>query len=522
LRGEEVRQAPWLAIALLLVVPTAAASVERVTWTTSAPLAWQGATGVEVHGGVLAIEDPRASGAWTFDLGRGTIVVSTWRVARVEAPSGLGSYGPPMDDASLETYEVNATRLVVRLDDEPMNFSLASGPGGEVRLEGAADAAGRPVALARDHARYAASEDIIEGASPMRPPPDYGWTWRQGWLFCGHWSDGIGGGFPALDAPTAHASGPAKVKLIGGVATFLDAQGREQTIVLGEHADPSAPGTPAAHEAVDKRLFFEGEVRAATLSPSGQWGVAGPATSWGLAGALTTTHATGEYADGAGTHAFRDAPITVEGSFSLAPTQAGGTALLAPWTYAASGDITALDVDGVAVGEPALPAAAPARVAEATIAGALLLLAAVALYTRLAPSDLLRHAGRSRLYAEVAREPGIHLREAARRAGLSWSPLRFHVAMLRRAGILRLERHGGHTLLYPASAPAQTPAPVLHPVAQRILAALPEAGAWIDAPTLQGKVGVSRQLLSYHVERLAAEGHVQRLPGRPTLVARRP
>ncbi len=503
-------------VVLLLLLPLASAAVDGLSWSSSASVEMDGVVEARAPEGIVEMEDAHASGAFALELGNGTITVSAWEVAHANVPAQYGSYNPPLGSAKDQNFSVRSSHLSVRMDDELLRFTLVAQPGGVVSLEGAGHLAGFPVRLAHAYAGYAASQVDPTPFLPYRPPPYVDWTWQAGWLFAGDYPQASAEGFPVLAGDAINASGPVSLMVIGGVATFLDGNGTLQTVQLGNHTESTSPGGVVQRET---RLLFHGEARRASIPVTGHWGISGPTVQWRLRGTLDAPHATGEYRDERGGHPFQDEPLHASGDLVISPLER--SAALGPFPYAASGGFDALSVGGAPVVDASPRAGLAAPAVEATLVGvALLVLLRVLapLYTRLAPRDLLLHERRRRLHEIARQEPGLHLRELGRRAGLSWSVARFHVRMLEKGGLLRLDRRGGRARVYPAG--AQTVAAALHPVAQRILDALPEDGAPLDVRDLRERVGVSRQLLSHHLDRLAEEGRVVRAGARPTMVSR--
>lgn len=132
---------------------------------------------------------------------------------------------------------------------------------------------------------------------------------------------------------------------------------------------------------------------------------------------------------------------------------------------------------------------------------------------------------RLRLLELIRGTPGLHLRELQRRTGLGWGALAHHFSTLVRQRAVRVERNGRHLLAYAAGAAPleETEKLALHGEARVIYDAIgPEGSTQGD---LVASLGVSRQLVAYHLERLAEKGLVEvsaERPKRYRIVARAP
>lgn len=123
-------------------------------------------------------------------------------------------------------------------------------------------------------------------------------------------------------------------------------------------------------------------------------------------------------------------------------------------------------------------------------------------FARLDRDELLSHPTRAALLREVRDSGGLHLRELHRRVGGAWGAFAFHVRTLVQAGHLRERRQGRYVVVVAAGARPAPCAPVCQPLARRILDALPHDGAPVALVDLRDRLGVSRQLLDYHLRRL--------------------
>lgn len=143
-------------------------------------------------------------------------------------------------------------------------------------------------------------------------------------------------------------------------------------------------------------------------------------------------------------------------------------------------------------------------------------LAALPLYSRLAPSRVLEHATRSALAELLRDEPGITFREAQRRLGIATGEMTHHARVLERAGVIFSSPDGQQRRLFLTTHGRVPPVP---PVRERALDAIASSGPVTNAE-LAHRLGVSREAMRYHVKSLAREGAiVARAQGRELIVA---
>lgn len=139
------------------------------------------------------------------------------------------------------------------------------------------------------------------------------------------------------------------------------------------------------------------------------------------------------------------APLSLEPSGQAPPAEPP----LDVWRQALPGDGQ--------VPVPEVPAAAPAAVATVGLLAVLQSLgvfrwmgvAGVALYSRLARSELLDNGHRDRVYKLVQEHPGLGLSEIMERCGLGWGTTVYHLDRLERAGFVASERAGLHRCYFP-------------------------------------------------------------------------
>jgi len=138
---------------------------------------------------------------------------------------------------------------------------------------------------------------------------------------------------------------------------------------------------------------------------------------------------------------------------------------------------------------------------------------------------LLDHPARRRIYEHLLRLPGDHFRAIARTLRLSVGVARYHLGVLVRGGLVYEERAEGRVRYYPRGGAVAAQLVRLYQKHWRyrdlrfrvLLAvhALREA-----SPAAVGRaLGISRQLASYHLGRLAKRGRLTVADGkyRPAL-----
>lgn len=110
-------------------------------------------------------------------------------------------------------------------------------------------------------------------------------------------------------------------------------------------------------------------------------------------------------------------------------------------------------VEALAVAAPpAIAAVGLLAILQAFGAFRALAVGGVALYSRLAKSDLLDNEHRDKVYRLVQESPGIGLTEITQRAGLGWGTTVYHLDRLERAQMVTSERVGAHRCYFPMGA----------------------------------------------------------------------
>lgn len=119
--------------------------------------------------------------------------------------------------------------------------------------------------------------------------------------------------------------------------------------------------------------------------------------------------------------------------------------------------------------------------------------------------ELLEHEARQQILEAVKEEPGVHLRELARRVG-GYRRALYHVDVLEDANIVTPRRDGGYLRFYPADAedpdrPQSTRANLLELVRE---------APGIEQTQAARKLDCSNQLASYHARKLERDGEIER------------
>ncbi len=504
-----VRALLVIALALPATGPAEAAHA-ALDLASAEPVAIDARVTARVAGGALQVLDATATGVVRLLNATGTVTVYAWDVLRLQGPRVNAS--EPTDDARSESFRVNDASIEVILDREVYRLRAVPGDGGAILVDGPVRASGVLVNLTR----------TVEDSTAPRPtvrraPGNVDWRWDAGWAFLGAYvAEGVDlRGFPVWDAPAIRAEGALRAGVQGGNATVREADGHERAFRLGEWSED---GGPIRRES-RARLVFEGTVATAELPAGRQWGLAGPEMTWTVEGRIAWTGATGRVRASGTTAAFRDATVYGDGVVTIDPRGAGplgtgahGYAAEGEWAHLRVGDALVVPV------RADFPVAAVATISVlAALASllfetprALLARGLAVLYTRIAPSDLLSHPRRAAIWREVTADPGVHVRELARRVGGGWGIFRTHLRMLEAAGYVRTTREGYYSSVFPAGAAPESGAiaPVRSATARAILAMVPEDGRAVDASAIVTELRLSRQLVRYHLRGLAAGGHV--------------
>lgn len=139
---------------------------------------------------------------------------------------------------------------------------------------------------------------------------------------------------------------------------------------------------------------------------------------------------------------------------------------------------------------------------------------AVGLFSRIEDSRLLQHAGRAALVQAIEAEPGIHLRELARRTGHADGALRHHLRKLEAAGLVVARPLGGYHCYFVPSHAAQAglvgSAAARSPGAQQVLLAVRSGVTGVRA--IAQRTGLAPSTVSEHLARLRESGALAAQP----------
>lgn len=510
------RLAPTVLV-VLVAISSAASAATPFVLTTAEDVTLEGDLRAELRGGSLQIAGEGVSLEGEVRGFTGLLSIYTWRaaaasyVAPVDPPVGVapGAHvARQIEDAVVENLTLVDADLALVFRAERADATFVAGEGSTLEVAGHLVDAGRPTWLDRDVG--GGSFLPVATPNPYRAPDRVDFAWSAGWTFVGVSTFDARlpeERFPRFDAPELRATGPVRFDMHTGNLTVH--QGAEtRTVPLGNRSD--SPGVRVFRLAV-----LEGEVADARIPLTRYWGASAPEVRFAIDGTARWVGARGRIGDAA---PFEDRNVTAVGTFAWTATTAAGAVPGLPVRYAGEGD-GVFRVEGVPVAPPTAAPAGP--VATASLAAILLGLLAVAwkflpaMYTRIAPTDLLDHARRRAMYEAVLARPGIHKRELHRLVGGAWGPFTFHLHLLADAGYLRSEDRGRYTLLFAAGATTAPTDPVIpNPIARRVYAEVPVDGA-VAFSALRERVGVSRQLLAYHLRGLESRGLVHVVPDGP-------
>lgn len=491
---------------MILLAPVASAS--PTTFDLS------GAGEVEVEGDAsVRLTSPagfwvgQGGGGGAFLARSGKLSLYSWRESALGV-DGSGAYNS-LEDADRE--DVPLDRVAFELRVAPQD------DGGVVFIsEDTVVLAGRASGSRAPQMAAAANEgNPLPVETPRVTPftiPSVEWTWEEGDLLVGNMS--LPGydvrGLPGLEAPTLRLNGTAVLAIHDGTLVLA---GRE--VELGnwtEDGTPAGPGGSGIRRRVLAVIEIDGEV-ALALPPS--FALGGSHVEVALEGRALWPAATGQFTADGVTYQVSGEAVDLAGSFSFGvdPTSAATAAL--PTRYSGEGELTSARIEGRLVWRAPQQVLAPELRASVAIAlGALLVLALKIigiLYTRIRSDELLEHPRRRGIYETVLAHPGIHFRELHRASGGAYGPFLFHIRLLSEGGYLRSERRGRYRQVFATVSPpgATSGAPAIpNPVARAVFAALAEGA--VRPGDVAVRLGVSRQLASYHLQRLEKAGLVRR------------
>ncbi len=126
------------------------------------------------------------------------------------------------------------------------------------------------------------------------------------------------------------------------------------------------------------------------------------------------------------------------------------------------------------------------------------------------------HPTRTRILAHLRRLPGDHLRSIARSVQVSLGEARYHLHVLHRSGAVQEEKTSHRSRYYPLDSAQQAEWNLLYrrhwehrEVRTRVLSAVRAEGSLRPAEVAR-RIGISRQLATYHLDRLIRSGAVAR------------
>lgn len=137
----------------------------------------------------------------------------------------------------------------------------------------------------------------------------------------------------------------------------------------------------------------------------------------------------------------------------------------------------------------------------------------VALYTRLARTELLDHEVRDRIYAAVRDRPGVTLAELAALGGVGRTAASYHLRVLAREGMVASRRDGRVRRFHANGTALDSPARLAalgHPSGQALAAAV-RAEPGQDQSSLATRLGMSPSLAHWHLKRLEEANVVQKV-----------
>jgi predicted transcriptional regulator len=128
---------------------------------------------------------------------------------------------------------------------------------------------------------------------------------------------------------------------------------------------------------------------------------------------------------------------------------------------------------------------------------------ALPLYSRLKKESLLNHAVREQIFGFVNSHPGANFSQIMRELNLKNGVLAYHLNTLEREELIRSLRDGTFRRYYPRSGrdvPFEIQKAIIEKIAQ--MPGIPEG-------FLADELGISRQVLDYHLDHLVQSGHVR-------------
>jgi DNA-binding MarR family transcriptional regulator len=174
-------------------------------------------------------------------------------------------------------------------------------------------------------------------------------------------------------------------------------------------------------------------------------------------------------------------------------------------------DLTPAPVMPPVAAPPMLPPEEQAVATAAAGSGLLALLAA--LYSRLAPNQLLDHERRDRILAIVRAQPGIGPQDVGAKLGTSWGVTQYHLDKLEKGGLLTSQRKGHHRCYFvPGAVPREQQGTValFRVDTTRRVAELIAQKPGLTQTQLCAELGISASAMSKQVARLEGAGVLRR------------
>ncbi len=128
---------------------------------------------------------------------------------------------------------------------------------------------------------------------------------------------------------------------------------------------------------------------------------------------------------------------------------------------------------------------------------------AIPLYSRLRKEGLLNHSVREMIFGYVNEHPGANFSTIMRELNLKNGVLAYHLTTLEREDMIKSMRDGTYRRYYPRSSRS-----VPFEIQKAILEKIQQSPGLAEAE-LAGRMGVSRQVLEYHMNSLIDSGHVR-------------
>ena len=124
-------------------------------------------------------------------------------------------------------------------------------------------------------------------------------------------------------------------------------------------------------------------------------------------------------------------------------------------------------------------------------------------YSRLKKADIVGHEARHQILNRLEAEPGMTLGSIVDELGDSRSTVMYHLRVLEKEGLVRSQREGRSRLFYPHGAPAHPHIEVEDSILQTVI-----LNPGSDISEIARELGTSKQLISYHVNKLSSSGRL--------------